>query len=102
MRADHAAARLHRRCWNRLSAGKGAKSDRNYEWAWLRITPPADDLIPLSVNEIRHLFAKLITNTIRTISYRLHWSTWRRQHRTRARTSHYARRGSLIDSHPSP
>jgi SRSO17 transposase len=200
MRADQAAARLHRRCWNRLSAGKGAKGERNYEWAWLRITPSADevvghhwllvrrsisdgelayyrcwspgptplatlvrvagtrwcveecfqaakgevgldqhqvrrwrswyryttlvmlahailaviaaherdreprdalDLIPLSVNEIRHLFAKLITNTVRTISYRLHWSTWRRRHQTRARTSHYARRGSLIDSHPS-
>jgi hypothetical protein len=62
----------------------------------------ASDLIPLSVNEIRHLFAKLITNTIRTISYRLRWSTWRRQHQTRTRTSHYVRRGSLIDSHPSP
>ena len=61
----------------------------------------ASDLTPLSVNEIRHLFAKLITNTVRTISYRLHWSTWRRRHQTRARTSHYARRGSLIDSHPS-
>jgi hypothetical protein len=58
-------------------------------------------LIPLSVNEIRHLFAKLITNTLRTIAYRLHWSTWRRRHQTRARTSHYARRRSLIDSHPS-
>jgi SRSO17 transposase len=200
MRADQAAARLPRRCWNRLSAGKGAKGERNYDWAWLRITPPADEvighhwllvrrnitdgvlayyrcwspgpttlatlvrvagtrwcveecfqaakgevgldqhqvrrwrswyryttlvmlahailaviaaherdreqydasnLIPLSVNEIKHLFAKLITNTVRTISYRLHWSTWRRQHQTRARTSHYARRGSLIDSHPS-
>ena len=31
-------------------------------------------LIPLTVNEIRHLFAKLITNTVRTISYWLHWS----------------------------
>jgi hypothetical protein len=61
----------------------------------------AGDLIPLSVNEIKHLFAKLITNTTRSISYWLHWSTWRRQHQTRARTSHYARRGSLIDSHPS-
>ena len=44
----------------------------------------ASDLIPLSVNEIRHLFAKLITNTVRTIRYRLHWSTWRRRHQTRA------------------
>ena len=178
----------HRRCWNRLSAGKGAKGERDYDWAWVRITPPADEaaghhwllvrrrisdgelayyrcwsptpvtlatlvrvagirwcveecfqagkgevgldqhqvrkwtswyryttlvmlahallaviaaherqhrptaddeLIPLTVNEIRHLFAKLITNTVRTISYWLHWSTWRRRHQQRALTSHY-------------
>ena len=175
LRADQAVDRLPRRCWNRLSAGKGAKGERDYDWAWLRITPPADEagghhwllvrrrisdgelafyrcwspapvtlaqlvrvagsrwaieecfqaakgevgldqhqvrrwrswyryttlvmlahailaviaahereqrpvatqtLIPLSVNEIRHLFAKLITNTVRTISYWLHWSQW--------------------------
>ena len=43
LRADQAAARLHRRCWNRLSAGKGAKGDRDYDWAWVRITPPAEE-----------------------------------------------------------
>jgi SRSO17 transposase len=43
LRADQAAARLHRRCWNRLSAGKGAQGDRDYDWALLRITPPADE-----------------------------------------------------------
>jgi len=32
MRVDQAARRLHRRCWNRLSAGKGAKGDRDYDW----------------------------------------------------------------------
>jgi SRSO17 transposase len=200
LRADQAVARLPRRCWNRLSAGKGAKGERNYDWAWLRITAPMDEagghhwllvrrsisdgelayfrcwspkpvtlaalvrvagtrwcveecfqaakgevgldqhqvrrwrswyryttlamlahailaviaarerecpigerphLIPLSVNEIRHLFAKLITNTVHPITHWLHWSTWRRRHQTRARTSHYTRRGHLIDSHPS-
>ena len=200
LRADQAAARLHRRCWNRLSAGKGAKGDRDYDWALLRITPPADEaagqhwllvrrrisdgelayyrcwspervtlaalvrvagirwcveecfqagkgevgldqhqvrkwtswyryttlvmlahallaaiaahersqrpdaddeLIPLTVNEIRHLFAKLITRTVRTISYWLHWSTWRRRHQKRALTSHYRRRESNTDRHPS-
>jgi SRSO17 transposase len=199
LRADQAAARLHRRCWNRLSAGKGAKGDRDYDWALMRIAPPAgeqaghhwllvrrrigdgemafyrcwsakpvtlatlvrvagirwcveecfqagkgevgldqhqvrkwrswyryttlvmlahallsviaahershragarDDLIPLTVNEIRHLFAKLITKTTRTISHWLHWSAWRRQHQARARTSHYRRRGTPIDRHP--
>ena len=60
-----------------------------------------DQLIPLTVNEIRHLFAKLITNTIRTIAYRLHWSHWRRLHQKRALTSHYRRRGAPIDSYRS-
>jgi SRSO17 transposase len=200
LRADQAAARLHRRCWNRLSAGKGAKGERDYDWALLRITPPADEsaghhwllvrrriadgelafyrcwsprpvtlatlvrvagirwsieecfqaakgevgldqhqvrrwrswyryttlvmlahailtviaaherekrppavdsLIPFTVNEIRHLFARLITNTVHAISHWIHWSQWRRQHQTRARTSHYIRRAKPTDRHPS-
>ena len=32
--------------------------------------------IPLSVNEIRYLFAKVSTNTVRIISYSLRWPTW--------------------------
>jgi hypothetical protein len=55
----------------------------------------------LTVNEIRYLFAKLITNTVRGITYRLHWSTWRRRHQATALTSHYRRRGHPINSHPS-
>lgn len=61
----------------------------------------SDELIPLTVNEIRHLFAKLITSTVRTITYWLHWSAWRRLHQKRAMTSHYRRRGHSVDSHPS-
>jgi SRSO17 transposase len=200
LRADQAASQLHRRCWNRLSAGKGANGDRDYDWAWLRSTPPADEatghhwllmrrrisdgelayyhcwsptpvtlatlvrvagirwwveecfqagkgevgldqhqvrkwtawyryttlvmlahallaviaaqqrqhrpavadeLIPLTVNEIRYLFAKLITTTVRTITHWLHWSTWRRRHHQRALTSHYRRREASTDHHPS-
>jgi hypothetical protein len=52
-------------------------------------------LIPLTLTEIRHLFAKLITNTVRPISHWMHWSTWRRRHQARARTSHYRRRGHI-------
>jgi hypothetical protein len=59
------------------------------------------ELIPLTVNEIRHLFAKVITNTVRNITYWPHWSAWRRRHQQRARTSHYRRRGAEIDRHPS-
>jgi SRSO17 transposase len=53
-------------------------------------------LIPLTLNEIRRLFAKLITNTIHPISHWLTWSQWRRRHQARARTSHYSRRGHHI------
>jgi len=189
---EHVADRLPARSWNRRSAGKGAKGERDHDWAWVRITPPADEstghhwllvrrrisdgelayyrcwspkpvslstlvrvagtrwcveecfqaakgqvgldqhqvrkwtswhryttlvmlahailaviaareratrgddapeLIPLTVNEIRHLFAKLVSNTIRTITHWLHWSHWRRLHQKRAMTSHYKRRG---------
>jgi hypothetical protein len=49
-------------------------------------------LIPLTFNDIRRLFAKLIANTIHPISHWLSWSTWRRRHQACARTSHYRRR----------
>jgi SRSO17 transposase len=29
--------------WNRLSAGNGSKGDRDYDWAWIAITPPTDE-----------------------------------------------------------
>jgi SRSO17 transposase len=189
VRADRLAATLPSRAWNRLSAGTGAKGDRDYDWAWITITAPADEatghhwllirrrisdgelafyrcfspqpvplrvlvtvagtrwrietcfqtgkaigldehqvrrwdswyrhvtlvmlahailtviaarerdrhadpaLIPLTLPEIRRLFARLITTTIHTIAHWLHWSNWRRRHQARAKTSHYRRRG---------
>ncbi len=191
-RADQIAATLPASAWNRHSAGNGAKGPREYDWAWVAITPPDDEqarhhwllvrrsladgelafyrcwsprpvplpvlvrvagtrwrietcfqtakgavgldehqvrrwaswyryttlvmlahailtviaarerdrhptadnqLISLTVKEIRHLFAKLITNTIHTLSHWPHWSRWRRLHQARATTSHYHRRG---------
>lgn len=56
---------------------------------------PDHTLIPLTVPEIRRLFAKLIATTVHTIDHWLHWSTWRRRHQARAKTSHYRRRGQL-------
>ena len=41
IRADKLAARLPRRAWQRLSAGKGAKGHRYYDWAWVTITTSA-------------------------------------------------------------
>jgi SRSO17 transposase len=58
-------------------------------------------LIPLTFNEIRRLFARLITNTIHTINHWLHWSTWRRRHQARAKTSHHRQRGQLIHQQAS-
>src|SRR5690606_31404128 len=50
-------------------------------------------LVPLSINEIRRLFAKLVINTVHTLEHWLGWSRWRRRHQARAKTSHYRRRG---------
>jgi SRSO17 transposase len=42
-RADQIAAALPDRAWNRYSAGDGAKGPREYDWAWVAITPPDDE-----------------------------------------------------------
>ena len=54
--------------------------------------PAPDDLIPLTCNEIHHLFNVLIAQPISDTWYRLRWSIWRRRHQHRAKTSHYQRR----------
>jgi SRSO17 transposase len=56
-----------------------------------RPRPDNQKLIPLTVNEIRRLFAKLVT-TAHTVTHWLAWSRWRRLHQARARASHYRRR----------
>jgi SRSO17 transposase len=58
-----------------------------------RRRPTEPGLIPLTVTEIRRLFAKLITNTTRPASFHLAWSRRRRLHQARARASHYRTRG---------
>ena len=50
--------------------------------------------IPLTRNEISHLLAVLILTPTHTPPHRLHWSTWRRRHQHRARTSHYQRQAT--------
>ena len=42
-RADQLVAGLSSRAWNRYSAGEGAKGHREYDWAWVSITPPVDE-----------------------------------------------------------
>jgi hypothetical protein len=66
-----------------------------------RPQPVDQQLTPLSVNEIRRLFARLVATTAHTITHWLAWSHWRRLHQTRAKTSHYRRRGHL-EHRPTP
>jgi len=56
-------------------------------------TPPG--LIALTCNEIHRLFNTLIVEPIPDLRHQLHWSTWRRRHQHRARTSHYQRRQTV-------
>jgi SRSO17 transposase len=54
-------------------------------------SPEPAGQIPLTRNEIAHLFASLITQPARDTQHRLRWSTWRRRHQHRAKTCHYQR-----------
>ncbi|WIV61937.1 IS701 family transposase [Amycolatopsis nalaikhensis] len=60
--------------------------------AHARHTKPHEGLIPLTRNEIRHLYAQLILKPARRVADILAWSTWRRRHQHHARQSHYQRR----------
>ncbi len=50
-------------------------------------SPPPDDQIPLTRNEI----AALIIDPVKDARHRLRWSAWRRRHQHRAKTCHYQR-----------
>jgi hypothetical protein len=56
--------------------------------------PPPLGLIPLTCNEVQHLFAALLAQPAGDRSHRLRWSLWRRRHQQRARTCHYRRQAS--------
>ncbi|MFK0284666.1 IS701 family transposase [Streptomyces sp. NPDC090499] len=56
--------------------------------------PARDDLIPLTGNEIHHLFAALI-GPVHGLAHRLRWSHWRRRHQARTRQCHYWRQAAL-------
>jgi SRSO17 transposase len=185
-RADELVTRLPKRVWQRLSAGKGAKGHRFYDWAWIRLISGVDEptghrwllirrnrrtgelayyrcyapthvplaalvrvagrrwtveesfqtskgqtgldehqcrtwtswyrwttlvllahaflvtvtvaarsqpaptgLIPLTLNEICHLYNKLALASTADIPHVLHWSCWRRRHQHRAQQAHY-------------
>lgn len=56
--------------------------------------PAPDDIIPLTCNEIQHLFATLVVQPPSNAAHRLRWSEWRRRHQARSRTSHYRRQAA--------
>ncbi|MFJ4649353.1 IS701 family transposase [Streptomyces bobili] len=58
-----------------------------------RDQPAPANLIPLTGNEIQHLFTALI-NPIHDFAHRLRWSQWRRRHQARACASHYRRQAA--------
>jgi SRSO17 transposase len=53
--------------------------------------PPPLGLIPLTCNEIQHLFAALVAVPVADRGHRLRWSWWRRRQQARARACHYHR-----------
>ncbi len=56
--------------------------------------PAPDGLVPLSCNEIQHLFIALVVQPLHHIAHRLGWSDWRRRHQQRSRTSYHRRQAA--------
>jgi hypothetical protein len=59
----------------------------------LRAPAPAGQ-IPLTRNEIAHLFASLTIKHPHDHRHRIRWSNWRRRHQHRAKTCHYQRQST--------
>ena len=59
-------------------------------------SPPPDDQIPLTRNEIAALFSTLIIDPVNDARHRLRWSTWRRRRQHRAKTCHYQRQARQL------
>jgi hypothetical protein len=48
-----------------------------------------DELIPLTILEVRRLVYRLVVRILAPPEAVLHWSCWRRRHQARAMRSHY-------------
>ena len=125
VRADRLAPGVEECAWVRCSAGDGAKGPRVYDWAAVDIRPlrepgkgcwllvrrslsnpgelayyvcygPDEQLIPMTVPEVRRLLARLIWTENQPPDFILYWSWWRRRHQARARRCHYKRRLSNL------
>jgi hypothetical protein len=58
--------------------------------------PTPDDVIPLTCNEIQHLFTNVVVRPVHDPAHRLRWSDWRRRHQARSLTSHYRRKAASL------
>jgi SRSO17 transposase len=56
--------------------------------------PPSPGLVPMTCNEVQHLFAALVARPVGDLRHRLGWSVWRRRHQARARACHYRRQAA--------
>jgi len=56
-----------------------------------------EELIPLTVPEVRRLLLVLTRPHFEERSFLLDWSYWRRRHQMRAKRCHYRRRGAIFD-----
>ena len=68
-------------------------------------TDASDDengLSPLTVNEIRRLYTKLVLTIQHTTEHVLAWSAFRRLCNQRARTSHYRKRLERLGRYEPP
>ena len=60
-----------------------------------RSRPTPVGLVPLTLNEIRHLFGALLITPARSVGHVLRCSYWRRGHQYRAQQGHYQRQSML-------
>jgi hypothetical protein len=56
--------------------------------------PAPPGLIPITCNEVQHLFAARLARPAADRDHRLRWSWWRRRHQARARTCQYRRQAA--------
>ena len=57
---------------------------------------PDEELIPMTVPEVRRLFTRFVWTETSPPDFVLYWSWWTRRHQARARQCHYKRRLSNL------
>ncbi len=60
------------------------------------VTRTFDEVIPLTVPEVRRLLWGVVWRTFPSIEQVLAWSVWRRHHQAVAKRCHYRRRGVIL------